>query len=63
MSISPSAVRADDRSGLFPENESSLFENHAPVRCRRVNPATNEKEFQIKWSTPRRDVARSKRAI
>jgi hypothetical protein len=44
-SISPSAVRANDRSGLFPENESSLFENHAPVRCRRVNPATNAKEF------------------
>jgi hypothetical protein len=45
MPISPSAVRADDRSGLFPENESRLFENHAPVRCRRVNPVTGVKEF------------------
>jgi hypothetical protein len=45
MSISPSAVRADDRSGLFPENESSLFENHPPVRCLRVNPVTGVKEF------------------
>jgi hypothetical protein len=43
--ISPSAVCADDRSGLFPENESSLLENHAPVRCWRVNPATGAKEF------------------
>jgi len=45
MSISPSAARAGDRSGLFPENESSLFENQVPVRCRRVNPATGAKEF------------------
>jgi hypothetical protein len=45
MSISPLAVRADERSGLFPKNESSLVENHAPVRCRRVNPATGTKEF------------------
>jgi hypothetical protein len=45
LSISPSEVHADERSGLFPENESSLFENHAPVRCRRVNPATGAKEF------------------
>jgi hypothetical protein len=37
--------RCRERSGLFPENESSLLENHAPVRCRRVNPATDAKEF------------------
>jgi hypothetical protein len=43
--FSPSADRAGDRSGLFPENESSLFENHAPVRCRRVNPGADAKEF------------------
>jgi hypothetical protein len=43
--ISPPAERTDDRSGLFPENESSLLKNRAPVRCRRVNPANGRKGF------------------
>jgi hypothetical protein len=52
ISILNLATRADDRSGLFPENESSLFENHALVRCRRVNPATEAKEFWITYRAP-----------